>query len=261
MAKVQEKWAKVKKVRWLTPDIVSVWLFEPQMARRVKPGQFFGIMVPERRELPLRRPISIADVAEEIRLVFKVVGKGTWRLSQTRPGDEWNILGPLGKPAPMVVNRDCILCGGGVGAAPLLFLAKYLIKRNRLRVFLGAKSARDLILINDFRRLGVNPDVITEDGSKGEKGVVTELVERAVKGPGSEERRPKVIVFACGPKEMLKDLKERITDGAEVWAFFEERMGCGTGICYTCAVPKNQGGYIRLCQEGPVLPLKEVAFK
>lgn len=261
MATVKEKWAKVKKVRWLTPDIVSVWLVEPQLAKRVKPGQFLGIRVPERNELPLRRPISIADVAEEIRLIFKVVGKGTGQLSQTRPGDEWNLLGPLGKPAPMVVNCDCLLCGGGVGAAPLLFLAKYLIKKNRLRVFLGAKSAKDLILINDFRRLGVNPEVTTEDGSKGEKGVVTELVERAVKVARTKNQESKAIVYACGPKEMLKDLKERISDVAEVWAFFEERMGCGTGICYTCAVPKDKGGYIRLCQEGPVLPLKEVAFK
>lgn len=260
MATVKEKWAKVKKTRWLTRDIISVWLAEPEMVRRVNPGQFFGVKVPEKTELLLRRPLSVADAEEEIRLIFKVVGEGTRQLSRARPGDEWNLLGPLGKPAPIVADRDVILCGGGVGAAPLLFLGRYLIKNNRLWVILGAKSAKDLILIGEFCRLGVVPLVATEDGSSGEKGMVTRLVERVMEKHIPEEAKGNVVVFACGPRGMLKDLSERLTRVAEVWAFFEERMGCGTGICYTCALPNKQGGYIRLCQEGPVFSLREVVL-
>ncbi len=259
MTDVLETWAKIKKVSWLAPKTVSVELFEPQLAKKVQPGQFFGVKIPNSGELLLRRPISVADVKKHLfRLIFKVVGKGTTILSKAKSNDEWSLLGPLGKPAFLPDNREVFLVGGGVGAAPLLFLCRRLVQRNRVKVVLGARTKRGLILKEEFEELGVKVHVTTEDGSIGERGVVTTLTERLVRTAGGSEaggRGP--VVFACGPKEMLKDLNCRLKK-VEVWGFFEERLGCGLGICYGCALPKKNGGYIRLCREGPVLPLREV---
>ena len=212
----------------------------------------------------LRRPISVADVeAGRVRLVFRVVGRGTALLSHVRPGDELDVLGPLGRPAPEMRGQDVIICGGGIGAAPLLFLARRLAKANRLRVFVGVRTKAELLLLKEFRGLGAKVAVATDDGSVGYKGMVTELVETQCRMQNGGQRsavsgQPSV-VFACGPRPMLADLVKRL-DPIPVWGFIEERMGCGTGICYCCALPKKGGGHVRFCEEGPVVRLNEVVL-
>ncbi|MGQ9708118.1 MAG: dihydroorotate dehydrogenase electron transfer subunit [bacterium] len=243
---------RVAKAQWLTDDIISVWLKAPGLTRKTRPGQFFGVKVKGREDLLLRRPISVADVAGVLlRLVFRVVGKGTLALSRSRCGDEWDVLGPLGKPAPMVKGKDVIVCGGGVGAAPLHFLTRELRKSNRVIVLLGAERKAELILVNDFRRLGVKVLLATEDGSAGERGVVTELMGTVIEG------LTKPVIYACGPRPMLKSVIES-AGGARVLGFVEERMGCGVGICFCCAIEKKEGGYLRLCKDGPVVELNKV---
>ncbi len=243
---------RVAKTHRLTGEIVSVWVQAPKLAIKAKPGQFFGIKVNKREDLLLRRPVSVADVSGKfLRFVFKVVGKGTQELSQAKPGDEWDVLGPLGKPAPLVKNKEVIMCAGGVGAAPLLFLARVLKEKNRVVVLLGARTSSELILVNDFRQLKVKVNLATEDGTLGEKGVVTELAMKVIR----DFKSP--VVFACGPKPMLEFLMEKV-ENVPVWGFLEGRMGCGLGICYCCAVKKRNDGYIRLCKEGPVVLLSEV---
>ena len=219
----------------------------------------------------LRRPISVADVeAGRVRLVFRVVGRGTALLSHVRSGDELDVLGPLGRPAPEMRGQDVIICGGGIGAVPLLFLARRLAKTNRLRVFVGARTRAELLLLREFRGIGVQVAMATDDGSAGHHGVVTELVEAEVKSqkpraksqdagrPSAVSRQPSAI-FACGPRPMLADLVKRL-DPIPIWGFVEERMGCGTGICYCCALPKKGGGHVRFCEEGPVVRLNEVVL-
>ena len=212
----------------------------------------------------LRRPISVADVAgKRVRLVFRRVGRGTELLSHVRKGDELDVLGPLGRPAPETRGKDVLLCGGGIGAAPLLFLARRLAKANRLRVFIGARTRAELLLLREFRSVGAEVATATDDGSAGFHGVVTELVEAQVKRqntgrPSAVSRQPSAI-FACGPRPMLADLVKRL-DPIPIWGFVEERMGCGTGICYCCALPKKDGGHVRFCEEGPVVRLNEVVL-
>ncbi|MEO0050238.1 MAG: dihydroorotate dehydrogenase electron transfer subunit [candidate division WOR-3 bacterium] len=243
---------RVAEVSWLTEEVVSVWVEAPDVTGKTKPGQFFGVKVNKRGDLLLRRPLSVADVRGDfLRFIFKVVGKGTVELSRTKPGDGWDVLGPLGKPAPIFKGRDVVVCGGGVGAAPLLFLTRVLKEKNRVNVILGAKTASELILVNDFRRLKVKVILATDDGSAGEKGFVTQPAMRAIK------TLLKPVVFACGPRSMLKFLMENV-DQVPVWGFLEERMGCGVGICYCCAVERREGGYLRLCKDGPVVLLNEV---
>jgi dihydroorotate dehydrogenase electron transfer subunit len=257
--------ARITERKLLAPDIVSVWLRAGRIAETIKPGQFVQVQIPDSRrdtsgamrkacpELFLRRPLSIAQQrGNRIRLVFRVIGQGTARLAASRPGDEWNLLGPLGKPAPALRDRDVILIGGGIGIPPLLFLAERIARANRVFALLGARNRQDLILRPEFRGLPAKLALATDDGSLGKKGLVTDILRSAL---GS---RHSPVVFACGPRPMLRRVKE-LTPGIESYAFWEERMGCGTGICYGCAVKRaGSDRYIRFCREGPVLRLSEI---
>jgi len=241
----------------LTPDIHSLWLSEPWLARRVKQGQFVNVRCSAGPDPVLRRPISVADVrGTKLRLVFRVKGRGTAMLARFRNGDVIDLLGPLGRPAPLLANLDILVCGGGVGIAPLLFLTRQLKGRNRIVAALGARSRRELILVDEFRKLGVQVSIATDDGSRGHHGPVTDLVSVSPQTPDPSSQSPSV-VYACGPKPMLAALVKKLHP-VPVWGFIEERMGCGTGLCYCCALPRKGGGYVRFCEEGPVVLLNEV---
>lgn len=254
--------ARVAARSQLTPDIHSLWLEEPYLARRVKPGQFVNVRCSAGPDPVLRRPISVADVrGTKLRLVYRVKGRGTAMLARFRNGDVIDLLGPLGRPAPPLANLDILVCGGGVGIAPLLFLARQLKGTNRVAAALGARSRQELILVDEFRKLGVRVGVATDDGSSGHHGPVTDLAGNSIgyretERPPAVRRRPSA-AFACGPKPMLAALVRKLHP-VPVWGFIEERMGCGTGVCYCCALPKKGGGYVRFCEEGPVVLLNEV---
>lgn len=244
--------APVVDARQIAAGVFSLWLECPGIAAKVAPGQFLNVRVTDGNDPLLRRPISVADVSgDRLRLVFRVVGRGTARLSGFRPGDQLDLLGPLGRPAPTLRRNDVLLVGGGIGAAPLLLLCRRLAAKNRVQVLLGARERQQLILLREFRSLGCPVRVATDDGSCGHHGPVTELVEAGLESA----KRP--VVVACGPKAMLADLLKRLHP-VPVWGFVEERMGCGTGICYCCALPHKDGGYVRFCQDGPVVLLNEV---
>lgn len=261
----------VTQARELCAGVFSLWLDAPDIARRVRPGQFLNVKVFGGLDPLLRRPISVCDVERNcLRLVFRVVGRGTALLGRARAGDELDVLGPLGRPAPDLHQKDVLLCGGGIGIAPLLFLARKIKRANRLQVLLGARTKAELLLVKEFRALGAQVAIATDDGSAGFHGVVTELAEAEVRGQKAGVRRQNVgqrsavgrepsTVFACGPRPMLADLVKRL-DPIPVWGFVEERMGCGTGICYCCALPKRGGGHVRFCEEGPVVRLNEVVL-
>jgi dihydroorotate dehydrogenase electron transfer subunit len=280
----------------LCAGVFSIWLDAPVIARAIRPGQFLNVKVSSEVDPLLRRPISVADVeGRRVRLVFRKVGRGTALLSHVRAGDELDVLGPLGRPALELRGQDVLLCGGGIGAAPLLFLARRLAEANRLQVLVGARTKGELLLVKEFRSTGARVETATDDGSAGFHGFVTELAEDEVKGQRSKVKgqnggrrnelgagevssqklqarvqksgnrqspivnRQSTTVFACGPRPMLADLVKRL-DPIPVWGFVEERMGCGTGICYCCALPKKDGGHVRFCEEGPVVRLNEVVL-
>ncbi|MBN2465145.1 dihydroorotate dehydrogenase electron transfer subunit [candidate division WOR-3 bacterium] len=262
----------VVQARELCAGVFSLWLDTPEVARRVKPGQFLNVRVSSGLDPLLRRPISVCDVERDrVRLVFRVVGRGTAMLSRVRAGDELDVLGPLGRPAPELRHKDILLCGGGIGTAPLLFLARRLKRANRLQIVIGARTETELLLVREFRTLGLPVSLATNDGSAGFLGMVTELAETQCKAQNGGRRKSRVqspkskvhgrpsAVFACGPRPMLADLVKRL-DPIPIWGFVEERMGCGTGICYCCALPKKGGGHVRFCEEGPVVKLNEIVL-
>lgn len=244
--------AEIESHRQLADGIYSLWVKAPRIARSVRPGNFLNVRVADGPDPVLRRPISVCDVKGwSVRLVYRVVGRGTRMLSRFQVGSEIDLLGPLGKPAPRPPEREVVICGGGIGIAPLLYLVRDLVGRRRLTVFLGAKNRSELILRREFSSLGLRPRLATDDGSTGHKGPVTEPVLAAA----AAARHAAVV--ACGPRPMLAELV-RSLDPVPVWGFVEERLGCGSGICYCCALPKKSGGYIRFCQEGPVVRLNGV---
>ncbi|MBM3313636.1 dihydroorotate dehydrogenase electron transfer subunit, partial [candidate division WOR-3 bacterium] len=168
--------------------------------------------------------------------------------------------GPLGRPAPHPHGQGVLICGGGVGAAPLLMLARTLAPTNRLRILLGARTKSELLLVKEFRALKAKVAVATDDGSAGYNGTVTELAAYEVSGrQPTADSRQQLVAFACGPRPMLADLVSRL-DPIPVWGFIEERMGCGTGICYCCALPRRDGGVARFCEDGPVVRLDGVVL-
>ncbi|MEO0100967.1 MAG: dihydroorotate dehydrogenase electron transfer subunit [candidate division WOR-3 bacterium] len=240
----------LKKVT-LAPDIFALHLDTTKIGKNSLPGQFISLRFPTTYDPYLRRPFAVADTdGSVVRIVFRIRGRGTSLLSQVKEGEFLSLLGPLGKPAPEVSDKEIVLVGGGIGIAPLLFLAKSLVKRNKVLLFFGAKTGSEVIMRDDFLRLGIeNIFLATENGEIGEKGKITDLL---IKNRLNE----KAIVFASGPKGMYTELKKSIPN--KIYAFLEERMGCGTGLCLSCAIRKKGGGYFHLCRDGPILDLDTI---
>jgi dihydroorotate dehydrogenase electron transfer subunit len=190
--------------------------------------------------------------AGTVSFLIKVVGEGSRRLAQAHPGDPISGLGPLGNPFPKEVvapGETALLVGGGVGMPPIFNLARVLVPRGvRVILLQGARSADDLLLLDEIRTLGLDPAITTEDGSCGTKGLVTAPLAASLM------EHPKA-VFACGPEGMLKAVGELCRGKAPCYLSLEARMGCGYGVCLGCVVSVDEGDgprYRKVCQDGPV---------
>jgi dihydroorotate dehydrogenase electron transfer subunit len=224
------------------------------------PGQFIMLRLSDQIEPLLRRPFSIHrlimenGLTEGIEVLFKVVGKGTSQLSLRKEGEFLDVLGPLGTAFSLPSSPQLIyIIAGGIGVAPLVFLASQLVKNggdpSRCIVFIGGRSKDDLLCMDDFMQLGINVHTTTDDGSAGDQCLVTHPVEIAM-----QDARPD-IVYACGPIEMLHcvlGITEKYTVPCQV--SIETMMACGIGACLGCAVEgrKGSGKYLHACRDGPV---------
>jgi dihydroorotate dehydrogenase electron transfer subunit len=234
------------------------------------PGQFISLKVRSGVAPLLRRPFSIARLipgkgkARQVEVLYAVLKEGTQLLSQKTPGETVGVLGPLGKPFPHLDKRHpAILVGGGVGIAPMVFLAEYLTRKKvPVAVFLGAKTAEDLLDLKVFRSLRVPLSISTDDGTAGQKGFVTERLEEYL---ASGQARPGSIIHSCGPRPMFKAVsKVAERHGIKAYLSWEERMACGLGICLTCACPVKDGEGVKMertCVEGPAFESSRVAWE
>ncbi len=213
-----------------------------------RPGQFVNIQIDN---LFLRRPISVCDLEDgKLTIIYKVVGKGTERLSAMDGGEVLDILTGLGNGYFTDFAGDKpLLIGGGVGVPPLYYLAKCLLKEGKTpTVILGFNTASEIFYKKQFEELNIKTIVCTADGSVGVKGFVTDGVEQA----GEYTH-----VYTCGPEPMLKAVYNKTTsDGSYS---FEERMGCGFGACMGCSC-KTKYGNKRICKDGPVLQKEEIIW-
>lgn len=214
-----------------------------------KAGQFVNIKLDG---FFLRRPISVCDyTAEELLIIYKVVGKGTEKMSAMEKGEQLDILTGLGNGYDLTVKTERpVLIGGGVGVPPLYKLAKELKKQGkRVSVILGFNSENEIFFEDEFKEIADRVLICTADGSYGIKGFVTD----AVKDIDFD------YFFTCGPEPMFKALESTIDKNISGQLSFEQRMGCGFGACMGCSC-KTLTGNKRICREGPVLFREEIIW-
>ncbi|MEK7578346.1 MAG: dihydroorotate dehydrogenase electron transfer subunit [Patescibacteria group bacterium] len=261
-----------------------------EIASSAYPGQFVNIRVAEGFEPLLRRPLSIHRVdGGRVILLYEALGKGTQILSQRKKGEYLDIIGPLGNGF-RIANREprlpageagtTILVAGGMGTAPLIFLAEKLaeIKNQKSNiknlVLIGAKSKNHILCEKEFKELGCEVKIATDDGSRGFKGYVSDLLIKTL----STVNCQLLTIYACGPAPMLKEIghiSQKYNIPAQV--SLEAHMACGIGACMGCVIKtqnsklktqndnaklkmKNEFEYKRVCKEGPVFDASEVIW-
>lgn len=211
------------------------------------PGQFVNIQLDG---LYLRRPISVCDVSGGcLTIIYKVVGKGTAKLSQMQRGS-LDLLTGLGNGYDLSCAGDRpVLLGGGVGVPPMYLLAKRLLAEGKqVQVILGFNTQKEVFYEKEFRELGAQVTVTTVDGSYGTQGFVTDVLKDM----------DYTYFYTCGPEPMLKAVYRASQTSGQM--SFEKRMGCGFGACMGCSC-KTITGYKRICKEGPVMRKEEILWE
>ncbi len=247
----------------LIPGIFDLHLKAPEIAAAALPGQFVNVYTNDPSKL-LPRPISICEIDRNhgtLRLVYRVNGEktGTRQFAALQAGSEIRILGPLGNGFPMdeAAGKHIFLCGGGIGIPPMLETAKAAKAAGaQIDVILGY---RDLcFLADEFAAYGT-VHIATEDGSTGVKGTILDAI--------LQKQLESDVIFACGPKPMLRALKAW-SEAKDVpcWVSMEERMACGVGACLACVCEtkdKDAHSHVRnarVCKDGPVFRATEVVL-
>jgi len=220
------------------------------LARFSFPGQFCMLKAPG---VFLRRPLSIFSAfGNRLEFLYKVIGKGTKALSELKKGEQIEVLGPLGNSYLLETSKTPLLVAGGTGVASLNFLAQKL-KRAGV-IFYGAKKKTEFVPLETSAKRGWKVSFSTEDGSRGEKGLVTESFENYLKQNGGRN----FIVYACGPNAMLRAVSDICKQyKSEGYVSLEEMMACGVGICQGCPA-KSGGTYKMVCKDGPVFNINDV---
>lgn len=270
--------AVVTAQKEIAPDIFDMWL-KTDLAKDAVPGQFIAVY-PKNESTLLPRPISICEVdkqKEQLRIVYRIAGKGTKEFSAYKEGEQVAVLGVLGNGFPVrkgleekdgnCIGRKVFLMGGGIGIPPMLELAKELAaqfaslkesgtdKLGEINIIVGYRDSK-LFLKEDLEKYG-NVYIATEDGSIGTKGNVMDAIRE--NGLGAD------VIFACGPMPMLRAIKKYAEEqGIEAYISLEERMACGVGACLGCVCKtKNMDHHshvnnARICTDGPVFEAGEV---
>jgi dihydroorotate dehydrogenase electron transfer subunit len=249
----------------VSPDYYRMKILAPGVSALASPGQFVMLRAQATEEPLLRRPFGIFDTGmlpsdcdglpgkEYVEILYKVVGRGTRLMRELHEGDRVELLGPLGQGFELAdQGREQILVGGGIGLVPLYMLASELVKTSKVRLLIGGRSRKDVLVVTEFERLGVETYVSTDDGTLGEQGPVTQVLERKL------NKYPDAAVYACGPMPMLEAV-QRICQPRQVdlQVSLEAFMACGVGACLGCVV-KGAGHsdtdprYLCTCKEGPV---------
>jgi len=244
-----------------TDSYFRLILRAPEIAPRIQPGQFAHVRVLSLKDALLRRPFSIFQVSgDTFSILYKTVGQGTNALARMSAGEELSVMAPLGHgfSIPERGGEIPLLVAGGYGMAAMYLLAQRSAQRGI--VFVGGRKRIDILCEKEFQALGWDVRVTTEDGSHGEKALVTKPLLAELKRNKSGRK-----LFACGPTGMLRavgTMAEEFNVPAEL--SMDEHMCCGIGVCLTCVIPvKANGGweYQRTCTEGPVFDARDVVWE
>ncbi|NOY36869.1 MAG: dihydroorotate dehydrogenase electron transfer subunit [Chlorobi bacterium] len=240
----------------LNDEYFEIVLISGHPLPEILPGQFAEVRVDGSETTFLRRPFSFFDTETEkqqVRLLIQIVGEGTQRLSEIKPGTFLNLIYPLGRSFSLPEGKKFLLVAGGVGIAPMLLLGKWLRAQDRDPVFLfGFRSHRQFFELDRFEALG-EVYVTTEDGSLGVKGLVTAHPLLADEGFSG--------IYTCGPEPMMKAVAHVAAEkNLFCEASLENTMACGFGACLTCARQTTEGVKM-VCSDGPVLNTKQIIWQ
>ncbi len=252
--------------RSISAGIYDLRIQAPGIASAAVPGQFVNVFCRDGSRL-LPRPVSLCGYdpdAGVIRLVYRTAGPGTREFSLLKAGDQAELLGPLGNGFPLqeAAGKRVLLIGGGIGIPPMLQTARALLAgqgEKRPASVTAVLGYRDSIFLADEFSRVTETVLATEDGSAGTKGTVLDAVQAA--GLQAD------VIFACGPKPMLRALKNYAAqEGIACWISLEERMACGIGACLACVCETagvdahSHVHNARVCRDGPVFAAGEVVL-
>jgi dihydroorotate dehydrogenase electron transfer subunit len=226
----------------------------------VQSGQFAMLRLPNRTDPLLGRPLALYRTeTHRIEVVYLTVGKMTDRLAEVKPDEVLELWMPLGNGFPQNNVQHTIIIAGGIGQTP--FLMYCLNRKERITFLYGARTASRIACMDDFRQLGIEPIIATDDGSEGYHGRVTDLIERVY------ESRESTQLLCCGPLKMLHAaFRTARTLGLPCFVSLETPMSCGLGICFGCVVPywnddHSDWDYRRTCTEGPVFDANKLCWE
>jgi dihydroorotate dehydrogenase electron transfer subunit len=256
--------AEVTSVERVTPRHVILQLACESVAQAAQPGQFLHVRVSPAHDPLLRRPLSIMKVlphTPHLEILVQEVGRGSELLAQAVPGQRFDVMGPLGNTFPLPASEErAILVAGGVGVAPLVFLADKLGLESGSREIWGLLGGQTESLLCCWLELASRSHefwAATEDGSIGERGLVTDLLRHRLDVAAGPSR-----IYACGPQGMLSAVAQ-IAEEYDVpaWVSLERWMGCGVGACLGCVVRSarpDTPAYVRVCKDGPVFSITDL---
>jgi len=259
----------------VSPGYWRMRMTAPPEILTAQPGQFVMVRVNPSIDPLIRRPFGVFDVGVQqpaytgaaaqpyLEILYRVVGKGTAMLAALHETDLLDIIAPLGTGFDLgPAGEEKLIVGGGVGLAPLYLLAKELVKQSPVRLFAGGRSKDDVLCITEFERLGVECYTATEDGSLGECGFVTKVLEQRLDCTDNTGR-----IFACGPHGMLQAVAGIAAKrNVPCQVSLEGYMACGVGACLGCVCEgaghsSETPDYRCVCSEGPVFEAAELKWE
>jgi dihydroorotate dehydrogenase electron transfer subunit len=249
--------------RPITEDTFLMGLRSEEVVSGARPGHFVMIRVRTGLDPFLRRPFSICgtQAGNLFFILYRVVGKGTSLMAKTASGERISVLGPLGRGfSPPEAGGKPILVAGGIGIAPLIFLAQT-VGHNEITFMAGHGSACKILDPDEMGLYRGKTQIATDDGTAGHSGPVTDLLESHMAGSAQDPQS----ILACGPMPMLK----RVAALAKTYNILcqvslEATMACGLGACQGCAVPaasEHDRAYYHVCRDGPVFNVRHLNWE
>jgi dihydroorotate dehydrogenase electron transfer subunit len=267
----------------IAPLHFKMILYIKRLNEQIRPGQFLHIRAGSGYDPLLRRPISIHRISTGhniVEILYKIIGEGTQLMSRRSKGTFLDVIGPLGNGFRVPKGQsNFILVAGGMGVAPLVCLADQLAtyRKKTITAILGARDAASIVCAKEFQEIGARVIIVTEDGSRGLRGLATTALRDIVeqfdirKTPQSRRKHktrimtigeyvPEVGLYACGPLGMMESVANTARHySIQAQGSLEERMACGVGACLGCAI-NTVRGYERVCKEGPVFDLSDIVW-
>ncbi len=246
----------------VAPNHYRMVLQSKDLAIHSSPGQFVMLEVSTGYYPFLRRPMSIERIfSDGVSILYKVCGEGTKILSTLSVGEKINVQGPLGNSFPIPEKyAHYLIVAGGIGVAPFPALVEKILKVRGLspEIILAGKDYNHLLCEKDFKQMGCKIHLVTEDGSAGQEGLATDVLETI-------NTQGETIVYTCGPLPMIKNVhKICMQKGWLCYASLEAEMACGEGVCLGCVVPAKMEieneMMARVCKEGPIFDTQVILW-